>query len=162
MGRFLVLILMLVPQICLSLDWRDENGNPVSDEVVTQAWGDVIMEEAKKVARKMEPVYENLKTCLPIQNEYFQIFGTENGLCHFKYGGYDCLVPQKIAAELADLGLFGVREALNGNWSTRSSEAVNFQEILSDKAYCSYKMELMVVDENGNEIDGVIIEDIYD
>lgn len=154
-------MLALAPQVCLGQGWRDEKGNPVPDEVVTQALSDSIMEGARKVAEEMEPVYENLKICRPIQNDYFQIFGMENDLCHFKYGGYDCLVPREIAAEYADLGLSGVREVFKGNLSTQSPEATRAQDILADKAYCSYKMEydVMVVDENGNEVEGVVIED---
>ena len=161
---FVILFFVLTPMTCFSeeIHWVNENGEAVSDKEVADFIFDNITEMFEEQAKEMQPVYENLKTCLPIQSQYFDILGIENDLCHFKYVDYDCLVPLNIAEEYANLGLKSVAEMMKGHINTESPENVRIQEILSDKDYCSYQMTWSVTmeDETGHEVpvEGVTFE----
>ena len=142
----LFLFVALSPHVCLgeNFHWMDEKGQEVSDQEVADSFAQSIMDVATEIARKMQPVYKNLMTCLPIEEQEFQVVGMENDLCHFKYVNYDCFVPLNIAEEYAKLGLSSVQEVLKGNLSTQSPESSGMQEILSNKDYCSYNEEYSV------------------
>ena len=158
---FWSLFFILTPMICIGEEthWVNENGETVSGEDVADFIFDNTIKMFEEQAREMQPVYEKLKTCLPIQNQYFHIIGIENDLCHFKYVDYDCFVPLNIAEEYAELGLKSGTEMINGHVNTESRENIRIKEILSNKDYCSYNMTWSVTmeDENGNEVpvDGV-------
>ena len=153
---FLLLFFVLFPHICFGENshWVNENGEEVSDEEVGEFLEKNMVDAFKQQAIEMQPVYENLRTCLPIESRYFHIIGIENSFCHFKYVDYDCVVPLNIAEEYAELGLKSVKEMINGNVNTEAPENIRIQEILSDENYCSYKMTWSVTmeDENGNEV----------
>ena len=165
MNKFILLALtMFIPSVCWGEDahWVDENGNEVSDEKVADFMNDSFTDMIKQQAQENLPIFEKLTTCSPAQGQYMQVIGQENNLCHFKFVDYDCLFPQEIAKEYAELGIKASQEMLKGKFSTETPENTRMNEILSNEDYCSYKMTWTVTmeDEDGNEVpvEGVIIE----
>ena len=156
--------MLMFASVCLAenVHWVDEKGNEVSGEKVADFISNNFMDGAKEQAKAYLPIYEKLKNCLPVKGEYIQIFGQENGLCHFKFVDYDCHFPQDVAQEYAELGIKSANEILKGNFSTEADEVVKMKQILSDKKYCSYNMTWTVTmeDEDGNEVpaEGMIME----
>lgn len=161
---YLFILLVLLPSICCgeTIDGKDQKNSQVSDDIVEYFVDNTIDGEIVAMGKELQTVSEKLKTCSPTKSQYYQIFGMENDLCHFKFADYDCLVPVNIAEEYADLGLKSAQLMIKGEVNTQSPENLRIQEILSDKDYCSYKMTWTVTmeDEDGNEVpvEGLIIE----
>lgn len=162
---FIFAFFILLPQVCLgeSSQWVDENGQEVPAEQVADWINNMVIDGAMDWAKKAEHVYESMKTCSPAESEAFQVYGVENELCHFNYGGYDCFVPLEVAREYADLALVSVRKFITGGgFSTENPETKTIEAILHNNDYCTYSasVELTMEDEDGNEItfERIVIE----
>lgn len=136
---FLFLFLLLMPNLCYSEEtyMADEQNTEVSYDETSEAVESAISYEFLMMAKKMTPAYENLKRCKPTINEYIQIEGIKNELCHFKYVNYDCVVPMGVAKEYGELGLRFMRKFFNGNYGVDTPENARIQKILSDPNYCT-------------------------
>ena len=135
---FLFVFLLLMPNLCYSEEVSavDEQNTEVSDAENTNAIEAAISYEFLMMAKKMTPAYENLKSCKPIINEYIEIYGIKNELCHFKYVNYECQLPMTVAKEYAELSLRFLQSFFNKNYGSDSLENLRLQRILSDPNYC--------------------------
>ncbi len=143
MKKSLLLImcaLMLGSSVLANGQWRDENGNPVSDKEVTDALSQGIMQGVTDMAKKIRPGYSKLMTCSPVSIDEagFRVYGMSGNNCHFKYCQYDCVLPMDITRKYAEASLKGVEDALNGNFSTtaKTPHAKYVQSVLENPSYC--------------------------
>ncbi|MCM1002931.1 MAG: hypothetical protein NC408_01160 [Candidatus Gastranaerophilales bacterium] len=88
-------------------------------------------------AKMMMPVYQKLYTCTPASNEYFKIYGQNNGVCRFKNMGYDCKVPMEKAKKYSVSAVKGARDIINGNYSTSLNTPESKYIDIIHKTYCS-------------------------
>ena len=132
------MLFMLLPNISLGEETDLTVGNALSGyEAEIVDFGEANEnDEFVVMAKQMLPVYENMKTCSPSKNQYLEVFGMENDLCHFKYIDYYCYVPLSVAEEYAKLGIKFMRKFFTGDGNNDSPENVRIVEILSNPDYC--------------------------
>ncbi len=121
--------------------WYDQNGRPVSDREVGEAFSQSFMQGALEQVNLLTPVFEKLKTCTPVSGNYVNVYGKKGGKCHFSYASYDCHVPMDVAQNFSNNVLKSLQSIKNGNFSTSSTseESEYLESILSNQTYCRLK-----------------------
>ena len=123
-----VILLILALAFTVNIDtlansgWVDQNGNPVSDKDVADAFSQGIMQGVTNMAKKIQPGYRKLMTCSPVSID-----------CQ-----YDCALTMDMTRKYAEASLKGVEDALNGNFSTtpKTPHAKYIQSVLDNPSYC--------------------------
>ena len=141
-----VILLILALAFTVNIDtlansgWVDQNGNPVSDKDVADAFSQGIMQGVTNMAKKIQPGYRKLMTCSPvsIDDASFHVYGISGNKCHFKYCQYDCALTMDMTRKYAEASLKGVEDALNGNFSTtpKTPHAKYIQSVPDNPSYC--------------------------
>ena len=75
-----VILLILALAFTVNIDtlansgWVDQNGNPVSDKDVADAFSQGIMQGVTNMAKKIQPGYRKLMTCSPVSIDDVDVF----------------------------------------------------------------------------------------
>ena len=92
--------------------------------------------------------YNNIKTCTPVEsseassNSSRQIYGEENGVCHFRYrNNIDCHIPQDVAQKFSEVGTRVYTDYSDYGMITSTTADIKYLDngVLYNSRYCRIK-----------------------
>ena len=139
----LLLTLFISIAFCVSanadeLKISDSSTPPVNDKDIGQVMSNAIMDDMSERAKKSAEAYKNMKSCMPAQTDWLDVYGFKGDKCHIRYVNYNCYLPMNITKQYADASL-KILDSQNGSFNEdkESAEFKFIDGILNNKMYCS-------------------------